>query len=784
MSAILLAMFLLGAFAALVQVIFAREAMVAFMGNELTIGAIFGAWLLDISLGAWTAKRLAQRISAPVVMRTTICLILSTMTVSLPLQVLAIRATRIILGLTMGEYVPFGQMFFAILLVFLPTCFGIGLLFPLISRLIVMEKRIEDSSPETGGRALGGMYAWEAAGSMVGGILVTFIIVPLLSPLRMVALACAPILLAMAIIEFRKATRVSRAALSLIMCFAAILPGVLKSADRFADEIRWRAFGVLSASSADRSRLVATRDSIYQNLAVIKTDDQYALYADGRIQSSYPAVADAEFRVHFIMAQKPAAHSVLLVGGNWAADIPELLKYPAVRNIVHVETDPAAIEIMRPFVASITNDTSRCSVRFETGDAWRYVMSCKEKFDVVLLNAPAPTTAAANRYYTLEFNRGIASLLSAGGFMHTGISVSERMQTRAVDYGAAVYRVLTEVFPIVLVTAGENAHFLAGTPDSGLTFDPVELRRRSETVAPPARFFRPEFFEADDSIDPVNTGAVVSKLKQKEAPLNTIFRPTTFLLNLTLMCSMTGTFAEDILSQAAAAKTGTLTAMPVIAGLLCLAAGFLMRRKTGAGSENMQRWLRGMVATAALAIGFSGMALYILVIFAFQGLFGYVYAKIGLISAAVMLGLVCGGRHGGKLAGDRSLGMLSLLVVTGLLAAIFPLIVWAFIKFAAVRAACASVQWPVELALYLIATATGWLVGVFFAPANRLYCETGTSISRSAAVIGACDHAGAAAGSIAAGVLLLPIAGIDGTLLFISALNAAAILCLLSNARK
>ena len=57
---LLVAMFCLGAFAAIAQVLFVRETLVVFFGNELSIGVMFASWLLGISLGAFAARFLCD----------------------------------------------------------------------------------------------------------------------------------------------------------------------------------------------------------------------------------------------------------------------------------------------------------------------------------------------------------------------------------------------------------------------------------------------------------------------------------------------------------------------------------------------------------------------------------------------------------------------------------------------------------------------------------------------------------------------------------------------------
>ncbi|MEJ2744545.1 MAG: hypothetical protein P8123_02495, partial [bacterium] len=55
------AVFLLGSFTIVAQVVFVREFLVIFLGNELCIGVIFSSWFLGIAIGAAASARPARR---------------------------------------------------------------------------------------------------------------------------------------------------------------------------------------------------------------------------------------------------------------------------------------------------------------------------------------------------------------------------------------------------------------------------------------------------------------------------------------------------------------------------------------------------------------------------------------------------------------------------------------------------------------------------------------------------------------------------------------------------
>ena len=55
---------MLGVYAQVAQALLARESLVVFYGNEVSLGAFFGSWLLWVAVGAGAAVGLRSRITA------------------------------------------------------------------------------------------------------------------------------------------------------------------------------------------------------------------------------------------------------------------------------------------------------------------------------------------------------------------------------------------------------------------------------------------------------------------------------------------------------------------------------------------------------------------------------------------------------------------------------------------------------------------------------------------------------------------------------------------------
>jgi spermidine synthase len=777
-STVLASMFCLGFVATLLQVTFMREMLVAVFGNEISIGVILGNWLICISLGAFAARPVVHRLSSRQLVRLLFSWLFLVPAVLAPFEVYAIRALRTIMDVPMGEYAPLGSIAAGSFLIFLPLCFCIGFCFPLACRALELEQASGEGRRPT---AVSLVYTLEALGSMVGGVILTVILLRFLTPLRLVVLTSAIALVGAALAMPVRRVRCFFVVLAAILTAGVFAPGCMDRLEERFVERRWASFGVISQQSEEgwpALKLVDSEDSIYQNLAVTESEGQYALYGNGEVIFTFPDPYVYEHEIHFLMAQKPDAGRVLLLGGNPLGEIPELLKYPLDR-LVYVELDSAVGRMVSRIMPVEYRETlSDPRLECVEGDAVDFIKRCEESFDVVLVNAPQPSTTALNRFYTVEFYSDLKRLLNQGGFVACGISSAERLRSEAVQLGASVYQALAEVFDVVLVTAESRNRFLAGDDDSGLTFARRVLFEKSRASAIDTEFFRPELFLGSDEITPEKVDIVLDRFTSQPGLANRMLKPVTYFYNLVLWSRFSGSALESVLAavQGPRARRTMCWGALGVAMLVLLAGGALIRTS---GQSNARRcWRRIMVASVIATTGFCGMALEIVLIFVFQGLFGYIYMRMGLIVAAFMLGLVIGAPSGRRMASGTARSAWLSLVCVDIFLLVFPLLVAALVSMGIPAGAFG---WSAaEGSIYLAVAIAGWAVGAEFPLANRAYLEARSSASAAAAITDASDHIGAAVGCMVMGVVLIPVMGISGSCLLLAGIKGVSLACLVS----
>ena len=99
------------------------------------------------------------------------------------------------------------------------------------------------------------------------------------------------------------------------------------------------------------------------------------------------------------MAQRPEARRVLLVSGGVSGTAREVLKY-GVEAVDYVELDPRDPRGGRRFLPeSLARSADPRHQRPTAG----YVKQTAERYDVVILDVPDPSTSQINRFYTREF---------------------------------------------------------------------------------------------------------------------------------------------------------------------------------------------------------------------------------------------------------------------------------------------------------------------------------------------------------------------------------------------
>ena len=170
------------------------------------------------------------------------------------------------------------------------------------------------------------------------------------------------------------------------------------------------------------------------------------------------------------------------------------------------------------------------------------------------------------------------------------------------------------------------------------------------------------------------------------------------------------------------------------------------------------------------------MGLQIVLMYAYQSLFGYVFERIGLMAATFMAGLVLGGFAGAWIASRRRHETVLILSVLGLLlltCLITPLVLRLLVHWD---------PWHIELVIFSIVLVSGTVTGSAFPLIASRHLILSGNAGVTSGWTDAADHFGAAAGAAMTGILLVPLLGIEKACLVLAIILAMPVLLMSAEA--
>jgi len=390
-------LFSLGFGSTLSQILLLREFLVSFYGNELSIGIIFACWLVWIGCGSAFGNRMFKH-QQPL---SRLYLILLTLTPLVTIiQIFAVKFVRVFLHTTNGEFLSLLDLLGFSFVVLSAGCFLWGLLFALGATSFTWDKNELWIGVNKA-------YILESLGSVVGGILFSFFFAEYFSTLQVLALIVLVTWSMAAWMAFSEKKRVLMPCLAAAILFLIVLQPI-RSFEQKINALQWFFIN-------PQLTFAGSLDTKYQNLSLLRLENQFTVYADGRPAYIIPNQYDAELLTHVIMIHRTDAKRVLVLGGGFNGVVRELLKYP-VREVEYVETDPALLPFVKP-VMTLQDQQALIDQRVHVlnVDGREFLRRDPSFFDVILMNVGEPSTASVNRFYTEEFFQQCYRSLNEGG---------------------------------------------------------------------------------------------------------------------------------------------------------------------------------------------------------------------------------------------------------------------------------------------------------------------------------------------------------------------------------
>jgi spermidine synthase len=603
-----------------------------------------------------------------------------------------------------GTMINLFQVFYSSFILLIPFCLISGFLFTFISHVIAVR---------TNENLISKIYGWESLGSIAGGILFNVILIWFLSTFESLMVLSVSILLFIVYLAFRvKQKWVIIPVSLLVLVFISI--HFLYDLDKQAHEYLFK-----------NQEIEYFRSTPYGNITVTKTEEQINFYENNLLLFSTNQPIKTEQTVHIPFSQARSPGDVLLLSGSMSGIVGEINKYP-VKNIDYVEINPWLIKAEKEIVNPVLPD----NLEIINKDARYYIEHCQKKYDIVIMNLPEPTTAQVNRFYTNEFFSALKQKITENAVISFSLSGSANYlseETRSLY--SSVYNTLKQSFDHVKIIPAQSNYFLASAQE--LTYDVTHLIHKQGIET---KFVNKYYL---DTKMLQRRGEKITNLLKEDVQINRDFKPITYFQKLN---QWTSYFHFNFW-------------IPLY--IVVLLSAFLFFRVHP-------------VNFAMFAGGYAGASIEVILLIAFQLLYGYVYNLVGIIVTIFMAGLAVGTYYRSRIfrkVSVKNFQRLQLLMI--LFSLVLPLLL---ILFREVDLHAEIMQ----ISFMVLMFVTSLMVGMLFSIISHLQIS---KVVKIASGVYSIDLIGAAIGSFVTTAYIIPRLGIinacyiTGALILVSFLS-------------
>lgn len=762
---IMLSVILIGVTAIISQIILMREFLIVFYGNELCLSFLLANWLICGAIGSWLLGRIADRIKSKI---NVFALCQFSLGIILILSVLAIRSIKIVLNLTQGSLVPLFIIAISSFIILFPLCVILGFLFAFSCRVYKTESNIAAIK-------IGKVYILEAVGSIAGGSLCSFFLIRLLNSIQIISVLSLLNILAaffLLLLSRRKVRDLfSRRSIFrfffLIVTAVAFITGVVM--------YFLNGWGALEQCSLKKQwqgyEFIASQNSIYGNIAVIKRGGQISLFKNGLRLYTTGDKQFCEEAVHFNLLEHINPKDVLLIGGGAGGLAEEVLKHP-IERVDYVELDPLIINMAKDyFPAQYYRPLQNNKVIVKNLDGRFFIKTTAQRYDSVIIYMGDPSSLHLNRYYTVEFFQEVKKILKKGGIISLGVSSAENYLGKELKpFLQSIYSSLKDVFEDVKIIPGDTAYFLASDQQGALTYDEHILTERIKQRKLNLDYVREYYLFS--KLSKQRTAYLENTLKENTGiKINYDFRPSSYFYhNLFWAAHFRDSLFTRIFKSIGENQTWKI-----------ISIGYVFILLLGLSIIRNKRYYKNIILIAVMSTGFSQIAFQVIILFSFQIIYGYIFYKIGVIMTLFMAGLTVGGYGITKLMPKikkeiNAFTKIQMLVCVYPVLLIVVLILLRNSKIHLVHWLGANILFP------FLSGLAGFTAGLQFPLSNKIYMEKNNGIGRTAGITYGMDLFGSSIGAVLAGIFLIPLLGITKTC-FALAIMSFLVLLLVKNCK-
>ena len=288
---------------------------------------------------------------------------------------------------------------------------------------------------------------------------------------------------AWALLLFRAELRRWRAHALACAAVLVVLGAAMLGADRLTTWAEDRFYG---------DAMVLRESSDYQRIVVTHGSAGVRLFLNGNLQfHSRDEYRYHEALVHPAMAAHGAPRRVLVLGGGDGMAVREVLRHPTVQQVTLVELDPHMTRLFatQPLLASLNGQAlSSPKVRIVNTDAFQWLETHDEIFDVIVVDFPDPSNFSLGKLYSTTFYQLVDRHLAADGFAVV-------QTTSPLIARRSFWTVVTTIEAAGLPTTPYHVH-VPSFGEWGFVIAARRPMRPLATLPPGLRFLTPEGFAA------------------------------------------------------------------------------------------------------------------------------------------------------------------------------------------------------------------------------------------------------------------------------------------------
>jgi len=737
-----LSILIIGLSGIVAQVMLLRELLVSFYGNELTLGLILANWVILEAFGVFVIGKFIDKIKNKI---NIFVILQAVFSLTLPLSIYFARTVKSALGIPFGEGINLAQIFYSSLLIMLPVSFCHGALFSCGCK--IYSSYIKDSAS-----SIGKIYAWETIGTIIGGIVLTYLFIPYLNSFQIVFIVSIANLL-VCLFFFKDVPNIFKYAIFLLiplMVYLA-LSGTLNKVHNYAIKKQWKTQDVLDY-----------RNSIYGNIVVVQKEEQRTFFYNGLpiITTPYPDITFVQEFGNLPLLFHPNPKDILVVSAGAGGLINEILKH-RVRKVDYAELDPLIIKMLQKYPSGLTQrELSDKRVNIINKDGRFFVKNTSNQYDIVLIGLSKPADLSTNRVFTQEFFALIEKRLNRDGILALYLPGSlTYLSSDLRDLNACISNALKKTYTYLRIIPGDYNIFLASNSQDTVRASPNLITQRINQENIKADILVPAYL--DYRLDKRHLEWFMHSSLGATRKTNQDFMPFAVFQMLVFWNKQFSSLLPGILEAFVNLDLKVVLAW-IYAITFILFIIFYYKHNL----------IKLSIPYSIATTGFFGMLINLILIFSFQVIYGYLYHRIGILISIFMAGIALGSifmTHKTRNIKNSLSLFIKLETAIVLFSYLTALIITRFLEYT-------GFSTLIFIALFFI---SGLLMGLEFPLATKMYLEDKRQIGFTSGLLYFSDLIGGWLAGIIGAVVFLPILGLFNTCVVIIFLKLSSLLLLL-----